>query len=242
MTIRPGFEHISPSPTMTGNVTMARLLRFDWDSNATVVRAFKVNLKADLRRAQHGRCCYCRRHLSDDNVTHLEHVLEKASFPEYRFEILNLGLSCATCNTQKYRAYRHFQSLIKAKVSKHVFPDPGSRISQVLKNISPSPSSLPVSESDYRWLHPHHDRYSQHITILKGWIYRWRTAKGRRTVRGLDLNALALLERRAMEERINARRQQGALSWMVGALGELTFNQTADVCAAVANSIRRAKK
>jgi hypothetical protein len=180
--------------------------------------------------------------LGDDNVTHLEHVLEKASFPEYRFEIQNLGLSCAICNGQKLRAYTHFLSIVKESVAMGLIANPGTKISQVLQKLSPSPTLLPVLNADYRWIHPHCDSFSEHITIYRGWIYRWNSPKGRRTVKGLSLNALSLLERRLMNERMIKRQHQGLLSLMIGALDELTFGQVADVCSAVANALRQNRK
>jgi hypothetical protein len=120
--------------------------------------------------------------------------------------------------------------------------DPGTRISQVLQTLSPYPTPLPVLTGDYRWVHPHCDRFSEHVTIYRGWIYRWNSPKGRRTVKGLSLNALSLLERRLMNERMIKRQHEGILSLMIGALDELSFSQVADVCSAVAKALRQSRK
>jgi uncharacterized protein (TIGR02646 family) len=239
MAIDPGFEKIDPTPDMPAGAVAVQLLNYSWESRATPVAAFKAGLKGDLRISQLGRCCYCRRHLADPQVTHLEHFIEKSAFPEFRFEIPNLGLSCAVCNTQKLKVFIAFSQLLKQRVGAGKMNDPGVKVSQVLRSLAPVPNALPTLSDDYRWVHPHYDEYSVHICIERGWIFSWRSPKGRRTIKGLQLNALAQLETRALQERLDARR--GVLSVMIGAAAELSYSQFTDVCKAVASTLRRAK-
>ena len=89
----------------------------------------------------------------------------------------------------------------------------------------------------YRWVHPHADRYSEHIEIERGWVFHGKTRKGKRTIRAVDLNALAVIEQRALSERLRSRKSR--LSLAVAALAELNQHRARRIAGAIAAELRR---
>lgn len=233
-----GFERIDPSPTYPPGSSLAQLSAYSWDSNAGVVVGFKRAIKGLLRDAQHGRCCYCRRLLSDDIATHIEHFVDKAQYASFTFEIRNLALSCGTCNTQKNGSNRTLISLLKRRAERAGIAR-SPRCSTLAFELPPG-SALPDQPASYRWVHPHLDEYSVNIAIMRGWIFSGKTRKGRRTVRGTNLNALSEIERRALFERLATR--GGRLSLLVASIAELDRHRAMEVADAVAKVLRRRRK
>lgn len=230
-----GFDKISPTPQYPLGINAIQLSSYDWSSKAGVVLQFKAALKADLRTAQLGRCCYCRRLLFDDISTHIEHFIEKAHYPLFTFEIKNLALSCGTCNTQKNGKNKLLASLIKKRAARQG-KAPSSRCPTLVQELAPN-STLPSDPQHYRWVHPHLDKYSDNIQIRKGWIFFGKTLKGTRTIRGVSLNALSQIERRALFERLATR--GGALSIIVGVIAELEQHKAKEVAAVLATVLRQ---
>lgn len=81
-----------------------RILNKDQKEGDTVVQGNKIitALRDHLVQLQHGRCCYCRRHLQ--NVAHakpVEHVLPRNSYPQFSLLYGNLAVSCRDCNQFK---------------------------------------------------------------------------------------------------------------------------------------------
>lgn len=232
-----GYERIFPTPAYPAGVTSNVLAPLTWTSKANSVVVFKSSLKDKLRQVQLGRCCYCRRMLGDSITIDLEHFIEKAAHPTFTFAIQNLALSCRTCNGKKNEAYlrlcgrlsRNSASPISAAVKVLRCPT----LTEPLTSAAP----LPTSTQAYRWVHPHFDEFSTHIAIKKNWIFSWKTKKGLRTIRGLRLNALAQIERRAIAERLAAR--AGAMSLAIAAFAELDFASAKVVCMSVASELRR---
>lgn len=230
-----GYEGINPTPPYPSGIDIKKLSKFKWDSKSQAVLTFKEILKEDLWRIQMGRCCYCRRFLYEKTVTHLEHFVEKTVYPTFTFEIKNLALSCAVCNSQKNKKFLRLNGFLKKRAKKT-----GTVAMSYCPALSPAVLVgivLPTIATHYRWVHPHLDLYSQHISIQKSWIFRGITRKGFRTVNGLNLNALALIEQRAMQDRFASR--GGPLSFLVGFLAELNQNKAKVVGAAVAAELRR---
>jgi uncharacterized protein (TIGR02646 family) len=230
-----GFENIVTAPAYPPGVSASHLAGLDWGSQALVVLQFKTAIKRDLREAQVGRCCYCRRVLFDDIATHIEHFIEKAQYAEFTFEIQNLALSCGTCNTQKNGRNKSLAALLKKRADREgkvLRP----RCQTLCRDFAPG-SPLPSDSLSYRWVHPHFDRYSVNIQISKGWVFVGKTFKGTRTIRGANLNALALIERRALSERLTTR--GGMLSLLVGLIAELDRHRAREVAVAVVKVLRR---
>lgn len=230
------FERIQPTPTYLAGSPFTAFSTVVWKSEANFVVSFKTHLKDQLRAAQKGRCCYCRRMLSsNDQDTHLEHFIEKAVHFEFSFHVQNLALSCSTCNTMKNASFSHVQKILRKRAQRR------GGVAQLrcpVLSLALAPGvPLPATNHDYRWVHPHFDTYSLHIYLEKGWIFEWRSPKGRRTIQGMRLNALARVERRAMEERIDARK--GRVSMLVAGLAELEHQRATEVALAIARVIRR---
>ncbi len=232
-----GYERIHPTPSYPAGLTAASLAIFAWTSRAKVVVNFKTALKDALRATQQGRCCYCRRALSDPMTTDLEHFVEKTVHPWLAFEIQNLALSCRTCNSKKNETFLRLSSHLSrssraaAKASVKV-----QRCPTLVAPLAPM-APLPTVSAAYRWVHPHFDNFSEHVTIQKGWVFAWKSTKGLRTIRGMKLNALAQIERRALAERLAAR--SGPLSLLIGAVAELNHASASDVCVLIADELRR---
>jgi len=235
-----GFERIHPTPAYPPGLSPANFTAVDWSSRAGHVLNFKATLKTQLRHIQLGRCCYCRRFLPDPMATDLEHFIEKAVYPSFTFEILNLALSCGTCNSMKNAKFMRLNRYLSRRAKTGAGSVVTTRHCPTL-TTNPLPlAAVPNNSAAYRWVHPHLDDYSDHLAIQKGWVFIWRSAKGFRTVRGLELNALAQLERRAIAERLASR--TGQLSLLVGALAELNHATAKDVGALVAEELRRRRR
>lgn len=232
-----GFERIHPTPSYPPGLSSANFIAVDWSSRAGHVLNFKTTLKTQLRHTQLGRCCYCRRLLADPMATDLEHFIEKAIYPSFTFEILNLALSCGTCNNKKNAKFMRLNRYLSRRAKVGAGTTVAIRRCPTLATHPLTLAAVPNNSAAYRWVHPHLDDYSDHLAIEKGWVFTWRSAKGFRTVRGLELNALAQLERRAIAERLASR--TGHLSLLVGALAELNQATAKDVGALVAEELRR---
>lgn len=233
-----GFECIVPTPAHPTGVTAATLNAYAWSSQANLVTQFKDSVKRALRTAQLGRCCFCRIRLGADIDTDLEHFVDKDKFPEFRFEIRNLALSCATCNTKKNGAFAGWRTKMRSRPREFVGPRP--RMCPVLNVTINAGDSFPVSPNKFRWVNPHLHKYSDHITVERGWVFTARTLTGRRTVRGLKLNDLGDVERRALYETLEMR--GGRLSMLVCALGEMEQHRAYDVGFAIAKVIKRRRQ
>lgn len=231
-----GFQRIHPTPNYPVGLNGAGLAAFSWTSRAQDVVLFKTSLKGDLRELQLGRCCYCRRMLSDPMATDLEHFVEKSAYPLFTFEILNLALSCGTCNSKKNDSFMSLSRYLSRRASA-ASTSMTVRRCPTLVTSPPLLAPLPTNPAAYRWVHPHLDNFSDHITIQKSWVFTWHSNKGFRTIRGMQLNALAQIERRALSERLASRK--GALSLLVGALAELNHATGKQVGALVSAELRR---
>lgn len=215
--IKVGFEQIHPIPVLPADIVVANLKGLSWNSRVKAVTAFKDTLKPMLRQVQQGRCSLCRRFLYDDYATHLEHFIEKAIYQDFTYEVMNLSLSCGTCNSGKNGYNSRLNGLINKRAKRR--GQTASKHCPVLAVTIAANASMPVSPASYRWIHPYFDRYSDSIEIHKGWIFIGKSRKGIRTIRSVKLNALAQIERRALAERLEAR--SGRLSKLLGATAEL---------------------
>ena len=233
--INSGFEKIDPTPLYPSGTNSGSLAGLKWGSQANVVKAFKQGIKHSLRQAQQGRCCFCRRRLYDDYATHLEHFVDKDGYSDYTFEIRNLAICCGTCNIIKNGHFSTWTSRFN-----RLFTTPGQPSVQrcPVMNTQLGPGIVfPRNAADFRWVNPYVHIYSEHIRIAKGWIFLGTTTVGLRTIRGVKLNNLGIVETRALAERLGAR--GGRLSLLVGAMAELDSHRARDVASAVVAVIRR---
>ncbi|HCR1067272.1 HNH endonuclease [Klebsiella pneumoniae] len=194
--IDAGFECISPTPTYPDGITKNMLLGRKWSNSSGNVPIFKRHIKDQLRVIQNGRCAYCRRFLGLVSDTDIEHIVEKALFSNFTYEVYNLALSCSECNSAKNQ---HSQNLKKKlKLPNNVAP--------FLSTPITAGSTYPSTPKSYRWVHPHFDEYSQNIVISKGWIYKHLTPKGARQIRFLKFNRIGKIEKNFRLERLKARK------------------------------------
>lgn len=230
-----GFERIAPTPAYPPGTSAAALARLSWESRANVAIAFRDGLKVALRATQLGRCCFCRRHLYDNYATHLEHFIDKGTFPQFRYEILNLALSCGTCNIKKNAHFATWDRRYRFITRNFVGPVPAR--CPVLKGRLTSGDPFPTIPGDFRWVNPYVHDYSHHIALVRGWVFEGQSPEGKRTIRGLRLNGVGEIERRALTERLEMR--GGVLSMLVGAIFVLDQHRAKDVKDAVIRVIRR---
>lgn len=233
-----GFERIVPTPSYPVGTTAAALTGLTWGSQTNVAKAFRSGLKIALRKAQLGRCCFCRRQLYDDYATHLEHFVDKATFPHFGYEIRNLALSCGTCNIWKNAHFSTWDRRYRFITRK--FVGPLLARCPVLNVSLYADDPFPTIPANFSWVNPHLHNYSQHILLARGWVFEGQSPQGRRTIRSLKLNDVGQIERRALAERLEAR--GGALSMLVGIISVLDQHRANDVKDAVIKVIQRRRE
>ena len=142
----------------------------DWDSGKKHVKSFKENLREDVYEKQNELCAYCRIHVPLACVPmHREHIVYKDDHPQWMFLPENLCIACPTCN--------EFKGTI-----------------EVLNN--PQTKIYPKNSEGFRIIHPLYDRYSDHIELLNGILYRGKTPKGIFTINTCHLFRVELAEER----------------------------------------------
>jgi len=139
-----------------------------WNIKANELAPLRLNLRNHYLSEQGNRCCYCKmlKQESHGMTWDVEHIVPKALFPAFLFEESNLSLSCKECNG--------------AKSNKHVFLD---------ENIQYK--SYPFKSDKYSIIHPHFDKYSDHMEIMMlptGQIFHTpKTKKGKKVFYDCDL-------------------------------------------------------
>lgn len=121
-----------------------RRLNEDEEKEEDLIMGAKVikALRGHLSKLQHGRCCYCRRHLQ--NVAHarpVDHVLPRDTYPQFSLLYANLALACRDCNQLK---------------GKNVW---GIHPQNSLSYIHP--------KDDRDFFHPRFDVYDEHIKFSR---------------------------------------------------------------------------
>ncbi|PTP81976.1 HNH endonuclease [Vibrio splendidus] len=127
-----------------------------WEDDC--VTDVKLRMKKHYISEQGEKCAYCKvdLHTSHGGVWDTEHIIDKDSSPQWTFEPLNLCVSCKDCNQAK-----------------------GTR--SVTKNTAYK--FFPKNKSNYRIVHPHFDKYEDHIEVaVSGVTYRYKSEKGRKTI------------------------------------------------------------
>jgi 5-methylcytosine-specific restriction endonuclease McrA len=230
------FQKIHPTPVHVKGVTAATLASYSWEDRVAVVTKFKKKLKGDLRSLQLAQCCFCRRQLSDDGTVHIEHFVDKSIYGDYTFEIQNLALACSTCNGAKNGYTLHISALLKKRAVRH--GKAHSPRCPALASALTAGLPYPAIATSFRWVHPHLDNFSDHIELVRGWVYSRVTLKGYRTIRSAKLNQIAALEMRAAEERMAARGED-VMSALAAQFPELDDEDMRDAAAILAEKIRQ---
>ena len=142
----------------------------DWDSQKTFIKSFKKNLRIDMYYKQNKRCAFCRIHVPLACVPlHREHIVYKDEHPKWMFLPENICVACPTCN--------EFKGTI-----------------EVLEN--PPSKTYPKSSSGFKIIHPLYDKYSDHIELIGGVLYKGKTEKGCFTINTCHLYRVELAEER----------------------------------------------
>lgn len=126
-----------------------------------LVAMFKAEVKKYYYWGQECRCCYCSSQLQPNATTyHADHIVDKATYPEFIFELSNLGVACAVCNVHKGK-----KNVLTAEA--HV-----------------SLADLPAGTNDYLIVHPHLDEWLDHLMFDgDGFIRSVKpTGKGKNTI------------------------------------------------------------
>lgn len=149
----------------------------DWDSGKKHVKSFKENLREDVYEKQNELCAYCRIHVPLACVPmHREHIVYKDDHPQWMFLPKNLCVSCPLCNEYKGTV-------------------------EVLEN--PRTTIYPTTGNGFKIVHPMYDRYSEHIELVGGVLYKGKTNKGKFTIATCHLYRVKLAEERATQKIIS---------------------------------------
>ncbi|QKJ05659.1 HNH endonuclease [Yersinia bercovieri] len=118
----------------------------------------KKHIKDYYLAAQDFRCPYCQQTIkvAHNGAWDAEHIIPKATHPDFMFEPQNLCVSCKDCNGEKWDK-------------------------NVLKNKKAI--RFPKQSKNYIIIHPHIDSYDEHIKIIDSTLYFLpKTDKGRKTI------------------------------------------------------------
>lgn len=112
------------------------------DPNMVSIRSKVRNYYLDH---QDQKCCYCHMFKQERNgkVWDIEHILPRATFPQFTFESNNLAVVCKDCNGTK------------------LHQEVRCNTSSMYKNKYPS------SSSNIKIIHPNIDNYHDHIRITR---------------------------------------------------------------------------
>lgn len=142
----------------------------DWNSGKNGIKSFKKNLRNDMYKKQNNLCAFCRIHVPLACVPmHREHIVYKNKHPQWMFLPENLCIACPTCNEFK-----------------------GTK--EVLDN--PDIKTYPNTSKGFKIIHPLYDKYSDHIELVNGILYRGKSAKGNFTIATCHLYRVGLAEER----------------------------------------------
>jgi uncharacterized protein (TIGR02646 family) len=139
-----------------------------WDKEE--IKPLKKDIRNFYRSEQKILCAYCKYPVSVVYPTncHIEHIAPKSIHPEYIFEPKNLCVICADCNQIKrdQETLNQIPDTIKKKYK----------------------SKYPDKSEDFFIVHPHYDKYDEHILIVNGFYIDKASKKGNFTIGACLLN------------------------------------------------------
>ncbi|PSW17381.1 HNH endonuclease [Photobacterium phosphoreum] len=124
----------------------------------------KDKIKEHYLSTQKYQCPYCKQTIKSKHGRYwdIEHIIPRSYAPSFIFEPFNLCMSCVDCNS--------------AKSDKKV-------------TNSKAKVTYPKLSSAYLIIHPHFDKYSDNILVIKeGLYYVAKTKKGEKTIETCKLN------------------------------------------------------
>lgn len=128
------------------------------------IKNLKETIKEHYLTVQKTTCPYCKRNLQSRHGRHwdIEHIIPRSAVANFMFEPLNLCMACVDCNGAK----------TDKKVTK-----------------SSAKKRYPKQSSNFLIIHPHLDKYEEHIIIIKpGFYYVAKKEKGAKTIETCSLN------------------------------------------------------
>jgi uncharacterized protein (TIGR02646 family) len=139
------------------------------------IEKLKKEIRGYYRKEQKILCAYCKYPVSVIYPTncHIEHIAPKSIHPEYIFEPKNLCVICADCNQIK-----------RDQETTHQIPD---TLKKKYKRKYPDKSE------DFYIVHPHFDKYDDHILIINGYYIDKGSKKGSFTIGACLLNRKLLI-------------------------------------------------
>lgn len=131
----------------------------DWSNEE--LEPVRVEARNHYRAEQRFCCSYCQQPVSQLSAAGapVEHIANKASYPQFMFEPLNLCVTCPDCNEYKR--------------NREVLADP------VL--LGKAVKKYPTNTERFRIFHPHYDKYDDHIKRA-GILYFAASLKGSHTI------------------------------------------------------------
>ncbi|HCG0853730.1 TPA: HNH endonuclease [Pseudomonas aeruginosa] len=121
----------------------------EWNETTGEITTLRNTVRAHYLQQQNFRCAYCRIEKKEHHglTWDVEHIIPKATHPNFLYTAQNLALACKECNI--------------AKGNKEVLTQPRARL-----------RDFPTRSEDYKIVHPHFDTYSDHfeLTIVGGKI------------------------------------------------------------------------
>lgn len=153
------------------------LVACSWNSRKKYIKSFKDHLRQDMYKKQNKRCAFCRIHVPIACVPmHREHIVFKDKHPQWMFLPENLCVACPCCN--------------EFKGTTEVLVDPVTK-------------TYPKTGDGFKIIHPRYDRYSDHIELIGGILYKGKTKKGIFTIETCHLYRVALAEERVDQKMYN---------------------------------------
>jgi len=197
----------------------------DWSTALDPV----IQLRARLKDLQNFRCVYCQAPIEAEEIGYreLEHILPKGKsprctlasgtsndpkkrratlgYPEFKFEPLNLAVSCSQCNTLK-GMYDGLADRAQARPL----------------------AGYPKAKS-FIWFHPHYEDYAAHITIDDNFGFTGLSESGRAVVSACGLDRAEVLENkfgaRAYSRARHSTSLKKTLDSMASGVEELAFSK-----------------
>ena len=172
----------------------------DWDKN--IFSDLKGKIRDVLRPEQNNKCCYCKKELGYDiKEVDIEHIVPKATYPQFTFEPRNLALSCPSCNT--------------IKGDKPV--------------LSKTFIRFPNHSKHHTIIHPHFDNYEGNILIHNGCVFEALSNKGSHTITVCQLFRLKEVEKKAKSALKTKTKEGELISLIMSASPEELTNVMAEL-------------
>lgn len=145
---------------------LIRQYNFEWES--IKLKPIKDKIRNWYINEQNNLCAYCKLPFRDDKqVEHIVPKKGKYGRKEFTFYSKNLAVSCKHCNSSK-------------SINNDMIPW--------------DKKSYPYSGCDFRIVHPHFDKYFDHIEIVDNSRYVRKTIKGLNTINRCNLYNPIILE------------------------------------------------